>query len=116
MKNIQLFLIAALFLLVSSCKKSEDQYPSTVMKASYPIITLRGGPIVILNVGDTYVDSGATYIDTFYHDSGNTTSTTEVNTSEEGIFVVNYSAENRYGFVGTATRVVAVTSDRKSVV
>ncbi len=109
MKNIK-YLFAALVIFLSSCEDVEDQFPSEVMVASYPTITLIGDPVIALNVGDTYVDPGATYYDSLYLDSGTIFSTTEVITSEEGFFVVEYTAENSFGFVGSGTRLVAVTS------
>jgi len=109
MKNIK-YLFAALVIFVSSCEEVEDQYPSEVKEFSAPTITLIGDAIVILNVGDPFTDPGATYYDSLYLDSGTITSTTEINTSEEGIYVVTYTAENKNGMEGSATRVVAVTS------
>lgn len=98
---------AVILLTVTGCKKEDT--PSKVMTVSRPVITLNGPAIVSLNVGESYSDQGATYLDTLYGDSGSITSTTEVNTSEEGFVIVRYSAFNKYGFEGTATRLIAVT-------
>ncbi len=99
---------ALLLLLFNGCKKEDT--PSKVMTVSRPTITLNGPGIVSLNVGESYVDQGATYYDSLYGDNGNLTSTTEVNTNEEGFAIVRYSVFNQYGFEGTATRLIAVTS------
>ncbi|HLP52899.1 MAG TPA: immunoglobulin-like domain-containing protein [Chitinophagales bacterium] len=108
--KIELALVFAtvILLMVTGCKKEDT--PSKVMTVSRPVITLNGPAIVSLNVGESYVDQGATYLDTLYGDNGNITTTTQVNTSEEGFVIVRYSAFNKYGFEGTATRLVAVTT------
>ncbi len=93
--------------VLNGCKK--EDLPSKTVTVSQPTITLIGDPVVILNVGDTYVDQGATYYDSLYHDNGTLSTSTEVNTTEEGFFIVTYSAKNKYGFEGSGTRLVAVT-------
>jgi hypothetical protein len=104
--------IIALF-IVAGCKKEE--FPSKTVKVSQPTITLVGPPVVILHVGDTYTDQGATYYDSLYRDNGTLSTTTVVNTSEEGFFIVTYSATNQYGFEGSGTRLVAVTGASDSL-
>lgn len=96
-----------LILLTTGCKKEE--FPSKVVEVSHPTVTVLGDPVVILNVGDTYTDQGATYYDSLYGDNGTISTSTQVNTSEEGFFIVTYSATNQYGFEGSGTRLVAVT-------
>lgn len=115
MKNIKYFFAALTMVFAYACEEVEDQYPSEVKEVSAPTITLIGDPVVILNVGDPYTDPGATYYDSLYEDSGTITSSTEINTDEEGFFVVTYSATNRYGFEGSGTRLVAVTSASDSL-
>ncbi|MFN8322509.1 MAG: DUF5011 domain-containing protein [Chitinophagales bacterium] len=109
MKKIT-FILATLVLLVSSCKKSEDQFPSKTKVVSSPTITLNGDPVVILNVGDSYTEQGATYYDSTYGDNGSISSSTVVSTNQEGFFVITYNAVNQYGFTSSAVRLVAVTS------
>ncbi len=98
---------AITLLLIAGCKK--DELPSKTVEVSLPTITLVGDPVVILNVGDTYVDQGATYYDSLYGDNGTISTTTEVSTTEEGFVIVRYTATNQYGFEGSGTRLVAVT-------
>ena len=98
---------AITLLLIAGCKK--DELPSKTVEVSLPTITLVGDPVVILNVGDTYVDQGATFYDSLYGDNGTISTTTEVNTAEEGFVIVRYTATNKYGFEGSGTRLVAVT-------
>lgn len=105
--KITLVLAAAVLLLVNGCKKEDT--PSKTMKVSRPTITLLGDPIISLHVGEAYVDPGATYYDSLYGDNGSISAASEVNTSEEGFVIVTYSVFNKYGFEGTATRLVAVT-------
>ena len=83
--------------------------PSKTVKVSQPTININGAPVIILHVGDTYTDLGATYYDSLYGDNGSLSTTTVVNTSAEGFFIVTYSAKNQYGFEGSGTRLVAVT-------
>lgn len=109
MKKITV-IMALTALLIQGCKKVENQYPSEVKEISAPTITLNGDPVVILNVGEAYTDQGGTYYDSLYGDNGVVSTDQEINTSEEGFFVVRYSAKNKYGFEGSAIRLVAVTS------
>ncbi len=106
--KIAIAFAAVILLTVTGCKKEDT--PSKVMTVSRPVITLNGPTIVSLNVGESYADQGATYLDTVYGDNGTISTTTEVSTAEEGFVIVRYSAFNKYGFEGTATRLVAVTS------
>jgi hypothetical protein len=102
-----LAITAIALLFVAGCKK--EKLPSKTVEVSHPTVNLNGDPVIILNVGDTYTDQGATYYDSLYGDNGNITTTTEVSTTEEGFFVVRYTATNQYGFEGSGTRLVAVT-------
>lgn len=110
MKKAYSLLIVALLIGMASCKKIENQYPSKTVKVSAPTITLKGDPVVILHTGDTYVDGGATYYDSLYKDFGDLVTTTQINTAEEGFYIVSYTAKNRYGFESTSARLVAVTN------
>jgi hypothetical protein len=101
-------MLALALVLINGCKKEDT--PSKTVKVSHPTINLVGDPVVILHVGDTYTDAGATYTDSMYGDHGTLTTTTEINTAEEGFFIVTYSATNQYGFEGSGTRLVAVTN------
>src|SRR6478672_2406364 len=111
--KIALAITVIALLVMGGCKKEE--LPSKTVKVSHPTITLIGPPVVILNVGDTYTDQGATYYDSLYTDNGTLSTTTVVNTSEEGFFIVTYTATNQYGFEGSGTRLVAVTGASNSL-
>lgn len=105
--KLSIVLLAIFMVSVYGCKK--EDLPSKTVKVSQPTINLVGDPVVILHVGDTYVDAGATYYDSLYGDNGTLTTSTEISTAEEGFFIVTYSAKNQYGFEGSGTRLVAVT-------
>jgi len=111
--KLSITLLVLSLVVIHGCKKEE--FPSTVKKVSYPTISIVGDPVVILHVGDTYSDQGATYYDSLYLDNGTIGTTTEVNTSEEGFFIVTYSAKNQFGFEGSGTRLVAVTEASDSL-
>lgn len=75
----------------------------------YPTFELTGGNLVLVNVGDNYsepgikVTEGGTSIDF--------TTTGSVDTSVPGFYPVTYSAINKDGFPGTATRTVVVLQE-----
>ncbi|MDB5282058.1 MAG: hypothetical protein JWO06_1133, partial [Bacteroidota bacterium] len=70
---------------------------------------LLGDPIIILNHGDQFTDPGATWVDTATGESGTVKSTTTVTTDADGLFVITYTATNKYGLKASITRDVAVT-------
>ncbi|MFN8308693.1 MAG: DUF5011 domain-containing protein [Chitinophagales bacterium] len=109
MKTVYSIILVLAAVAISSCKKEENQKPSTTVKVSYPTITLNGDAVVILHKGDSYTDAGATYYDSLYKDNGSLTTQTSINTTEEGFYIVSYTAKNRYGFESTSARLVAVT-------
>ncbi len=111
MKINKLTILASVCLLfVFGCKKIENQFPSTVVKVSYPMITLKGDNAVSINVGDSYTDAGATLTDDI---TGGITDivgdASGVNTAEEGLYFVRYTAANANGYSTTIVRPVAVT-------
>ena len=87
----------------------EGSGPDTVA----PVITLNGASILNLNVGDTYVEQGATASDNI---DGNLTSsivnTGVVNTNTAGTYFVNYNVSDAAGNAATqVTRTVNVIAD-----
>ena len=105
--KLSIVILVLSIVLINGCKK--EDMPSKTVKVSQPTINLNGAPVIILHVGDTYTDLGATYYDSLYGDNGSLSTTTVVNTSAEGFFIVTYRAKNKYGFEGSGTRLVAVT-------
>ena len=108
MKKIIAISAIILILLNAGCKK-ENQYPSKVVKASYPTVTLVGNAITVVGQGATFNDPGATWIDSLTGETGTVNATATPNTSTEGLTVLTYTAKNKNGFEASATRVVAVT-------
>lgn len=105
-----LFILAA-GILLAGCKKEDTAHVSKEVKVSAPTITLKGDEVVVLPVGGTYTDPGATLTDDVTgasSDIGPTTS--NVNSNEAGLYLVTYSASNANGFETSVTRYVAVTS------
>jgi len=74
-----------------------------------PIITLNGNAKVVVKLGDTYEDKGATALDNV---DGDLTDEIEVendvDTAKEGDYVVTYVVEDAAGNIGTAERTVIV--------
>src|ERR1700752_3345561 len=86
-------------LALTSCKKETTEDVSKEVKVSFPEIVLKGEEIVVLHTGDTYTELGATLTDDITgqtSDIGPTSGT--VNTSEAGLYVIEYSASNANGF------------------
>ena len=108
--KLTLILLATVSLLFG-CKKEDTAHVSKEVAVSFPEITLKGDEVVVLPVGGTYTDAGATLKDDVTgatSDIGPTTS--DVNTAEAGLYLVTYAASNANGFETSVTRYVAVTS------
>ena len=102
--------IIAIFFL-ASCEKETTADVSRTVKVTYPTITIKGDQLVILPVGGTFSDAGATLLDDI---SGASTSIQAtkgtVNTAVPGLYVLTYAASNANGFEASASRLIAVTS------
>ena len=72
-----------------------------------PIITLLGEPEVIIEVGNAYMDPGATAYDEF-EGRLDPVRTGTVDTDATGIYMYTYSATDSAGNTGTATRQIVV--------
>ena len=111
MKKYSVF-IFTIFILLASCKK--DKIISTadqvgISKVTYfPILTMKGDNIMVVEKGGTFTDPGVTA------KAGESdvpvTSTGTVNTSTPGVYTINYSATNKDGFRASLRRTVAVYS------
>lgn len=108
MKKISI-LVIALFSLVS-CNK--DKINNTADKVGiskvthFPILTVKGDNIIAIANGSTYNEPGVT-AKAGDADVPVTTSGT-VNTSQDGVYTLTYTAINSDGFSASATRTVAV--------
>jgi hypothetical protein len=80
-----------------------------------PIITLLGNAEIRLNVGDSYLDAGATAYDNV---DGELTVTVTglVNTNKLGTYTQTYTATDISGNSGSATRVITVIDEQVPVV
>ena len=77
--------------------------------AKAPKISLIGETTITLNVGDTYLDKGATAKDDRDGDLTNDIQTSgSVNTSKAGTYTIRYSVKNSVGKETTKTRTVIV--------
>ncbi len=75
-----------------------------------PELTLLGAPHIMLQVGMTYREQGATATDNCDGElTQQITVTGEVDTGKEGIYTVNYSVKDSYGNEATAQRTVFVS-------
>lgn len=106
MKKIALSITALAMVLAvtfTSCKKDDT---------SAPVISLNGPSVVNINLGDTYIDAGATATD---DEDGDITPTVSgidaINTAVYGEYVITYTAVDDAGNETTATRTVRVCSD-----
>lgn len=72
----------------------------------YPTFKLEGGNLLTYKVGDTYAEPGIQVTEGGTEIAFTTTGT--VNTSVPGFYPIRYSAVNKDGFEGSATRVVVV--------
>jgi hypothetical protein len=109
--NKILFALLLPALVITGCKKDTTANVSKTVKVSFPEITLNGSSLVVLAVGASYTDAGAKLKDDI---TGAITdiqpTSNNINTTQPGLYSVNYSASNANGFEATATRLVAVTS------
>jgi hypothetical protein len=93
-------------LILASCKKDDSNNNS-----GSPVVTLTGSAAIVLNLGDTYTDAGATATDS--EDGTLTVSTSgSVNTNQVNDYTITYTATDTDGNAGTATRSVKVTAQK----
>ena len=80
-----------------------------------PVITIIGSNPATVELGDSYVDQGATAFDEF-HGVTSVTSSGTVDTSTVGTYTITYSATDLDGNTSTATRTVNVVDTTDPVV
>ncbi len=85
--------------------------------ADAPVVTLLGDSDILLEIGDKYVEKGATALD---ETDGDVTSkikvSGEVDTSKSGIYKLTYSVADAAGNVGEAYRIVKVRDTEAPVI
>ena len=80
-----------------------------VVDTTVPIITLNGSPVLNVEVGSTYVDSGATALDNYDGNlTLNITVTSNVNTNVTGNYQVKYNVNDSSG--NAATQIVRMVN------
>lgn len=102
--SIILILIAAIFL--NNCKK-DDTTP--------PVITLKGKSFIILNLGDSYTDEGATAEDNKDGDVSNKLVASGIpeNTFHAGEYIITYNVEDAMGNTAIqASRTVHISTEK----
>lgn len=110
MKNIKK--LSFLFLLISvlySCS-NEPEIGSKV--TIYPVITLNGDEVVVVNQGSTYTDLGAISMSGTESLPINTTGSVDSNTI--GVYKITYESFNSDGFSATKVRTVIVVDPSPS--
>lgn len=104
-------LVTALFVVAiaaSGCKKDIEPV-SKVVEVTYPSVELIGPAHVLIPVGGSYTDEGATLTDDISgQQSTIMASASEVDPSTPGLYAMTYEAANSNGFRATATRSVLV--------
>lgn len=75
-----------------------------------PEVTLLGAPHIMLQVGTSYQEQGATALDNCDGDlTAQVAISGEVDTGKEGIYTVTYSVQDSFGNTGTAQRTIFVS-------
>lgn len=117
MKKILLYSLALCLTTfgLTSCNDDEDQYTDSRV-TYYVSLEMQGDEVVYVNLGDTYTDAGCKAFSNGEDVSSQVVTSSDVNTSELGVYHVNYKAVNKDGFSSTATRTVYVGTPLTGVV
>lgn len=94
----------------TACKKKENQI-SQVVTPSIPTVTLTGASIYDIPVGGTLPTISATAYDSFYKVSLPVTiDNSTLDNTTPGLYVVQVTAKNKYGYIGSSPVLIAVTN------
>ncbi|PKQ65632.1 hypothetical protein BZG02_01105 [Labilibaculum filiforme] len=104
MKKILYLSLLCIIALFYSCDDKETEDISRI--TYYPLLEMAGDEIVVLNIGDTFVDAGVTAL--VGGESAEVIIDGSVNTSVAGIYALVYSAYNEEGFSASVLRQVIV--------
>ena len=108
--NAELGMVSKLLLVIGGAGALDAIFNDDKDRTA-PVITLNGSNPTIVELGGTYSEAGATA------DTGEVvTASGTVNTSEVGIYIITYTAVDRPGNVGTATRTVIVEDTTAPVI
>jgi Domain of unknown function (DUF5011) len=109
MKKVIIYLCTVTLALTIGCTKKNPEVVSKVVNVTAPTITLKGSPLVFVQKGGTYVDSGAVLTDDISGlKSDITPDFNKVDVDKEGWYEVNYKAANSNGFTANVSRFVLV--------
>lgn len=114
MKKISIIILLAVS--IWGCKKKEDTV-SQVVDISYPTITFTGSKYSSINTGGTIPSFSATAYDSVLGESYPVTfeGLDDIDNMVPGLYVVNASAKNKYGYGSSENAFVAVTNVSPSV-
>ncbi|MBC7552789.1 MAG: hypothetical protein H7257_02295 [Taibaiella sp.] len=94
----------------TACKKKENTV-STLVTASAPTISISGSSYYSIPVGGALPSISATSYDSFYKQSYPVVvDQSTLDNTTPGLYVVNITAKNKYGMVGSTGIYVAVTN------
>lgn len=106
-------LIAASFatLLFAACKKDDDEVVSQTVTVSRATISFSGGQFYSINTGGTLPTINATAYDSTLRESYpvEIVGTDALDNTTPGLYIVNATTKNKFGFVTNASVYVAVT-------
>jgi hypothetical protein len=101
--------VIALFAF-SACQKKTTGSISSLVTASYPVITINGAQFVSMPVGGSFTDQGATAVDTILGETLQPTNVSnDIDPQTPGFYTVQYSFKNSNGYTSVGTRFVLVT-------
>lgn len=112
-KNIRILVAMALVFSIFSCN-TEDEIGTTLI-TNYPVFELNGDDLIFINMGETFTDPGVVVTENEVEIEYTTSIVSDfkdlsaIDTNEPDIYHITYSAVNKDGFAGTATRTVIVT-------
>lgn len=114
MKNILLYLAVIGCFVFTSCETEDTEDVSQI--TNFAVFTLEGDQEIILEVGEEYVEPGATALEAGEPVDVSVSSSGlfrggELDVTVPDIYSVNYSAVNKDGFVATASRTVVVAEN-----
>ena len=114
MKKILLFSVLGICFFFSCKKKVND--PSQDVHVSVPVITLTGSQYYSIQVGAALPTITATAVDTYYKVSVPVVvDASTLDNTTPGLYQVNLTATNKYGFIGYSSVYIGVTSASASL-
>lgn len=102
MNNIKLLIASLALLVMAGCTQTSELSKPTF----WPVIEINGPEYMVLDLGDSYTEQGATVTE-----NGSPipyTTTGAVNDAEPGVYYVTYSGTNVDGISASKTRIVVV--------